>query len=95
MLTTSPFINSTFFQFAYNVTIPQFNFLRLLSLEAKQIFTYKCVNSIGWEDQVNGNMDRAFELMGYNEEVITHEYPDLNVLTDTCKVKAELFLVVI
>ena len=75
-----------FLQFNYSTSIPQFNFLRLLSTEGKQTFTYKCVNSIGWEDQANHAMDKAIELMGFNYEVLTHESVDIRLIEDTCKV---------
>ena len=74
------------FQFGYNVSIPQWNFLRLLSAEGRQMFTYRCVNSIGWEDQQNGNYDKAIQLMGANDEVLTYGSDEITLIEDSCKV---------
>jgi len=83
------FLSLTFialFQFDYNTSIPQFNFLRLLSSEARQLFTYHCVNSIGWRDSSNGSYAKAIQLMGYNEEILTYGSEDITLIEDTCAV---------
>merc|ERR1719191_1970018 len=40
------------FQIDYNVTDPQFKFLRLLSSRATQQFVYECSSSVGWFDDL-------------------------------------------
>jgi collagen type V/XI/XXIV/XXVII alpha len=90
-------------QFDYNVSDPQFKFLRLLSATATQEFTYDCINSVGWYDTAAANYDKAIELRGHNDVSITYKEdpdpyePHLVVLEDTCsqrnghgKVKLEL-----
>jgi len=71
-------------RFDYNTSVPQFNFLRLLSSTASQKFTYLCVNSIGWEN-MEGTYDMAIELLGANNDVLTADQPIFDVLEDTCK----------
>jgi len=78
------------FRFDYNVSIPQFKFLRLLSATASQTFTYQCQNSVGWYDSREDNYAKAVELRGHNDETLTYkEDPDpfethLNMITDEC-----------
>lgn len=78
------------FRFDYNVSIPQFKFLRLLSATASQRFTYHCQNSVGWYDKENDNYDKAVILRGHNDETLTYkEDPDpfeiqLEMFTDDC-----------
>jgi collagen type V/XI/XXIV/XXVII alpha len=74
----------------YNVSDPQFKFLRLLSASASQKFTYECQNSVGWYDSRSGNYDKAIELRGHNDATISYkESPDLfephlTLLEDGC-----------
>jgi collagen type V/XI/XXIV/XXVII alpha len=74
----------------YNVSDPQFKFLRLLSASASQTFTYECQNSVGWYDSRNGNYEKAIELRGHNDVAIGYkESPDifephLTLLEDGC-----------
>jgi len=78
------------FRMGYNVSDPQFKFLRLLSASASQTFTYECQNSVGWYDSRNGNYEKAVELRGHNDQVITYKEdpdlfePHLTLLEDGC-----------
>lgn len=74
-------------QFDYNTSVPQFNFLRLLSSTARQKFTYLCVNSVGWEN-AEGTYDMAIELLGSNNDVLTADQSIFTVVEDSCKVTA-------
>lgn len=71
-------------RFDYNTSVPQFNFLRLLSSTARQKFTYLCVNSVGWENS-EGSYELAIELLGANSDVLTYDQPIFTVSEDTCK----------
>ena len=74
----------------YNVSDPQFKFLRLLSASASQTFTYECQNSVGWYDSKSGNYEKAVEIRGHNDQVITYKEdpdlfePHLTLLEDGC-----------
>jgi collagen type V/XI/XXIV/XXVII, alpha len=63
-------------------------FLRLLSQEGYQNFTYTCMNSVAWYDTKNNNHNLSVKLLGENEVEIgsenTAQRP--NVLFDGCKV---------
>ena len=73
-------------QLDYNMSIPQWNFLRLLSSEARQRFTYRCENSVGWEDSNQGNYDKAVLLLAANDEIMTYGNAYITLIKDTCKV---------
>lgn len=63
-------------------------FLRLLSQEGVQNFTYTCINSAPWFNEKLQKYDTAIKFMGDNEVEITHDNPAIspNVLFDGCKV---------
>lgn len=63
-------------------------FLRLLSQEGHQNFTYTCINSAAWYNSNSNNFKSAVKLLGENEEEIAYENPSLspNVLSDGCRV---------
>merc|ERR1719383_1588696 len=63
------------FQIDYNVTDPQFKFLRLLSSRATQQFVYECSSSVGWFDDVSGNYDKSVHLKAHNDDIIGYS-PD-------------------
>lgn len=73
------------FEINYNVTDPQFKFLRLLSSKATQRFVYECSSSVGWFDEVSGNHDKAVQLKAYNDDVVSYA-PDEQRFTvqDSC-----------
>jgi len=73
------------FKFDYNMSIPQWNFLRLLSSEARQRFTYRCESSIGWEDENQNNYDKAVLLLAANDEILTYGNAYITLIKDTCK----------
>lgn len=71
----------------------QLTFLRLLSTEASQNFTYHCKNSIAYMDQASGNLKKALLLQGSNDVEIRAEGNSrftYSVLEDGCKVGAQL-----
>jgi collagen type V/XI/XXIV/XXVII alpha len=78
------------FRFDYNVSDPQFKFLRLLSASATQRFIYDCQNSVGWYNSKSGNYDKAIHLRGHNDNTLTYDddpdpfQPHLTLLEDTC-----------
>ena len=76
------------FEINYNVTDPQFKFLRLLSSKATQRFVYECSSSVGWFDEVSGNHDKAVQLKAYNDDVVSYA-PDEQRFTvqDSCAVR--------
>merc|ERR1719402_997826 len=47
------------FKIDYNISDPQFKFLRLLSSKATQDFTYECTSSVGWFDEATGSYDKS------------------------------------
>ena len=81
-----------FWQFDYNMSIPQWNFLRLLSSEARQRFTYRCENSVGWEDANQDNYDKAVLLLAANDEIMTYGNAYITLIKDTCKVYVNFML---
>lgn len=67
----------------------QMTFLRLLSQEGYQNFTYKCINSAAWYNTELKNFDSAIKFLGDNEMEIGYDTDKLkpNILVDGCKVK--------
>lgn len=51
----------------------QMTFLRLLSQQGYQNFTYTCMNSVGWFSSKLGNYDQAIKLLGDNEMEIAQD----------------------
>lgn len=60
-------------------------FLRLLSKEGYQNFTYTCVNSAGWFNSKTYKYDMSIKLLGNNEQIFSHNGLKPNVLFDGCK----------
>lgn len=74
----------------------QLTFLRLLSTEASQNFTYHCKNSIAYMDQASGNLKKALLLQGSNDVEIRAEGNSrftYSVLEDGCKVGVQLNMI--
>ena len=72
-------------QIDYNVTDPQFKFLRLLSSKATQKFTYDCTNSVGWFSEATGNYDSAVQLMGFDDVILGYSSSETRFeVEDTC-----------
>lgn len=65
----------------------QLTFLRLLSKEAYQNFTYTCINSAAWFDARTGNHNNAIKLQGDNEEEFSALDNQPNILLDGCRNK--------
>merc|ERR1711931_124750 len=73
------------FQIDYNVTDPQFKFLRLLSSRATQQFVYECSSSVGWFDDVSGNYDKSVHLKAHNDDIIGYSPDETRFeVEDTC-----------
>lgn len=68
----------------------QMNFLRILSEEARQNFTYTCINSVAWHSTKLDSYDLSIKLMSANEMEIGYDTtsPSINVLDDGCRVRA-------
>lgn len=68
----------------------QMTFLRLLSKEGYQNFTYTCMNSAaGFSDELDSN-EMAIKFLGENEIEISHDSTPVkpSVLFDGCQVRA-------
>jgi collagen type V/XI/XXIV/XXVII alpha len=75
------------FQITYEtIGVVQMTFLRLLSQEAYQNFTYTCINSAAWFNLKTNNHDMAIKLLGENETEFSAEGIRPSVLVDGCKV---------
>merc|ERR1712241_1474692 len=76
------------FRISYDSLGPvQMTFLRLMSREAYQNFTYTCINSAAWFDARTGNHNNAIKLQGDNEEEFTALDNQPNILLDGCRNK--------
>lgn len=67
----------------------QMNFLRILSEEARQNFTYSCINSVAWYNSKLDSYDMSIKLMSANEMELGYDTtsPAINVLVDGCRVR--------
>lgn len=74
------------FRISYEtVGMVQMTFLRLLSQEAYQNFTYTCVNSVAWFNSRSENYDLSVRLLGENDIEIGHDTPvKPTILKDGC-----------
>jgi len=76
------------FRISYDSLGPvQLTFLRLLSNEAYQNFTYTCINSAAWFDSTTANHNNAIKIQGDNEEEFSTEFNTPNILLDGCRAK--------
>merc|ERR1712241_115743 len=76
------------FRISYDSMGPvQLPFLRLMSSEAYQNFTYTCINSAAWYDSRIGNHNNAIKLQGDNEEEFSPDNNQPNILLDGCRNK--------
>lgn len=63
----------------------QMTFLRLLSQEVHQNFTYTCMNSVAWFNSQSENYDLAIRLLGENEVEMGYDTPiKPSILKDGC-----------
>merc|ERR1712080_85389 len=69
------------FRISYDSMGPvQLTFLRLMSREAHQNFTYTCINSAAWFDSRTGSYDSAIKLQGDNEVEFSAQENRPNIL---------------
>ena len=62
-------------------------FLRLLSEEVFQNFTYTCINSAAWYNAVSNDYQQSIKLRGDNDEIMSYSSFRPNVIFDDCKVR--------
>jgi collagen type V/XI/XXIV/XXVII alpha len=77
------------FRISYEtIGVVQMTFLKLLSENAYQNFTYSCMNSVAWYSAKEDSYDSSIRLLGENEIEIGYEDAKLrpNILVDGCKV---------
>ena len=70
----------------------QLSFLRMLSLEATQNFTYTCLNSVAWYDNDNRGYEKSLKLLGDNDDEFSAMHNKPNVIEDGCRVKIPHFI---
>ncbi|NXO47703.1 CO5A1 protein, partial [Aramus guarauna] len=65
--------------------VVQLTFLRLLSVSARQNFTYRCHRSVAWHDAVPGDHRRSLRFLAANEEELSYDTsPYVKAVTDGC-----------
>lgn len=67
------------------VGIVQMTFLKLLSEEAYQNFTYTCINSVAWYNSKTQNFDMSVKLLGQNDQEFSATAVKPTILIDGCK----------
>ena len=70
----------------------QLSFLRMLSLEPTQNFTYTCLNSVAWYDNDNRGYEKSLKLLGDNDDEFSAMHNKPNVIEDGCRVKIPHFI---
>jgi len=76
------------FKVTYDSVGPvQFSFLRMLSLEARQNFTYTCINSVAWYDNVARGYSKSIKLLGDNDDEFSAVQNKPQVSTDGCRTR--------
>lgn len=60
-------------------------FLRLLSEEAYQNFTYTCINGVAWYNMKSRKYDLSIKLLGDNEQEFSHSTVKPYIIADGCK----------
>jgi len=76
------------FKVTYDSVGPvQFAFLRMLSLEASQNFTYTCINSVAWYDNVARGYSKAIKLLGDNDDEFSAVQNKPQVSNDGCRTR--------
>lgn len=74
------------FKFTYESLGPvQMTFLKLLSQEAYQNFTYTCLNSVAWFNNKTFKYDLAIKLRGENGQEFSYEKIKPFIIEDGCK----------
>lgn len=65
----------------------QLTFLRLLSVSARQNFTYHCHRSVAWHSAASGDHRRALRFLAANEEELSYDTsPYIKAAMDGCAV---------
>lgn len=67
-------------------------FLKLLSQEIHQNFTFTCMNSVAWFNSLTYNYDMSIKLLGGNGQEFSHTGLKPNIVFDGCtsrKAKSE------
>uniref|UniRef100_A0A4W5LM98 Fibrillar collagen NC1 domain-containing protein n=2 Tax=Hucho hucho TaxID=62062 RepID=A0A4W5LM98_9TELE len=63
----------------------QMTFLKLLTVSARQNFTYTCHQSVVWHDETTDSYDKALRFLGSNDEEMSYDInPYVRALTDGC-----------
>ena len=63
-------------------------FLRMLSENARQNFTYTCINAVAWYDSRARNYHSALTFLGDNEDEFSSRKNKPNVPFDGCKMRS-------
>lgn len=72
------------------VQVVQMNFLKLLSVTARQTFTYHCLNSAAWLNGDTGVHHLALRFRGSDGEELTHSNAHyIRALYDGCQVSGK------
>jgi hypothetical protein len=80
------------FQITYETLgVVQLTFLRLLSQDAYQNFTYTCINSAAWYSLKSYNYESAIKLLGENDQEFSTDGLQPTILVDGCKVNIFYF----
>lgn len=67
----------------------QLTFLRLLSVSARQNFTYHCHRSVAWHSTSTGDHRHALRFLAANEEELSYDTsPYIKAVADGCAVSA-------
>ena len=75
------------FKITYDSVGPvQMSFLRMLSLQASQNFTYTCINSVAWYDNAARSYSKSLKLLGDNDDEFSSLQNKPNVSEDGCRV---------
>jgi collagen type V/XI/XXIV/XXVII alpha len=76
------------FKVTYDSVGPvQFSFLRMLSLESRQNFTYTCINSVAWYDNVARGYSKSIKLLGDNDDEFSAVQNKPQVSIDGCRTR--------
>uniref|UniRef100_A0A6P7G6H7 mitogen-activated protein kinase kinase n=1 Tax=Diabrotica virgifera virgifera TaxID=50390 RepID=A0A6P7G6H7_DIAVI len=70
----------------------QMSFLRLLSKEAYQNFTYTCINSVAWHNSKTDKFDMSIKLLGEDDHEFGYNSLKPNILVDGYKSRFILFV---
>ena len=82
------------FQIEY-VSSTQMVFLQLLSSQAEQTFTYRCLNSVAYYDEAAKSYSSAIRLLSDNEYVHRTQKLNSKYVQDGCKVSAKITVVLL